>query len=64
MSSSPRRCVTICVGLPLDLAVLNLARGRDAGIPSLNAARRDFYDQTGDTWVKPYTSWADYVMHI
>ena len=32
------------VGTPLDLAVLNLARGRDTGIPSLNAARRDFYD--------------------
>ena len=33
------------VGLPLDLAVLNLARGRDTGIPSLNAARREFYKQ-------------------
>src|SRR5258705_13392657 len=52
------------VGLPLDLAVLNLTRGRDVGIPSLNAARRDFYDQTADTWVKPYTSWADFVLHI
>ena len=52
------------VGLPLDLAVLNLARGRDAGIPSLNAARREFYTQTGDTWVKPYTSWADLVQHL
>ena len=29
------------LGLPLDLPVLNLARGRDAGIPSLNAVRRD-----------------------
>jgi Ca2+-binding RTX toxin-like protein len=52
------------VGLPLDLAVLNLTRGRDAGIPSLNAARRDFYTQTGDSWVKPYTSWADFVEHL
>ena len=52
------------VGLPLDLAVLNPARGRDAGIPSLNAARRDFYTQTGDSWVKPYTSWADLVEHL
>src|SRR5262245_24858382 len=52
------------VGLPLDLAVLNLTRGRDAGIPSLNAARRDFYTQTGDSWVKPYTSWADLVQYL
>ena len=31
------------LGLPLDLASINLARGRDTGIPSLNAARADFY---------------------
>ena len=37
------------VGLPLDLAVLNIARGRDTGIPTLNEARREFYKQTGDT---------------
>ena len=52
------------VGLPLDLAVLNLARGRDTGIPTLNEARREFYKQTGDTWVKPYTSWADLVQSL
>ena len=52
------------LGTPLDLAVLNLARGRDTGIPTLNAARLDFYTQTGDTWVKPYASWADLVQHI
>ena len=52
------------LGTPLDLAVLNLARGRDTGIPSLNAARLDFYTQTGDSWVKPYTSWADLVQHM
>ena len=37
------------VGLPLDLAALNIARGRDTGIPSLNAARREFYEMTGDS---------------
>ena len=52
------------VGLPLDLAVLNIARGRDTGIPTLNEARREFYKQTGDTWVKPYTSWADLVQSL
>jgi hypothetical protein len=31
------------LGLPLDLATINLARGRDTGVPSLNAARADFY---------------------
>ena len=31
------------LGLPLDLPTINLARGRDAGVPSLNAARREFY---------------------
>ncbi len=52
------------VGLPLDLPAINIARGRDTGIPSLNAARRDFYEQTGDTELKPYTSWADLVQHL
>src|SRR5262245_12767288 len=52
------------LGLPLDLASINLARGRDTGIPSLNAARREFYTATGDANLKPYTSWADLVQHL
>ena len=52
------------LGLPLDLGAINLARGRDTGIPSLNAARREFFDGTGDSQLKPYTSWADFVQHI
>ncbi len=52
------------LGTPLDLPVLNITRGRDTGIPTLQAARRDFFKQTGDTWVKPYTSWADMVQHM
>jgi Ca2+-binding RTX toxin-like protein len=52
------------LGLPLDLPAINLARGRDTGVPSLNAARREFYGPTGDAELKPYTSWADFVQHI
>jgi len=52
------------LGLPLDLPAINLARGRDAGIPSLNSVRRTIYDQTGDSQLKPYTSWADLVQHL
>ncbi len=52
------------LGLPLDLPAINLARGRDAGIPTLNAVRHTIYDQTGDSQLKPYTSWADLVQHL
>src|SRR5215831_12462506 len=52
------------LGLPLDLGAINMARGRDTGIPSLNAARRGFYSDTGDSQLKPYTSWADFVQHM
>ncbi|GAM98288.1 hemolysin-type calcium-binding region [alpha proteobacterium U9-1i] len=52
------------LGLPLDLPAINIARGRDTGIPSLNEARRQFYNGTGDGQLKPYTSWADFVLHM
>ena len=46
VTSAPRNNL---LGLPLDLATINLARGRDAGVPSLNAARRDFFDIASNT---------------
>jgi len=52
------------LGLPLDLPTINLTRGRDTGVPSLNAARREFYEMTTDSQLKPYTSWLDLTQHL
>ena len=52
------------LGIPLDLAAINLARGRDVGTPSLNEAREKFFAATGDTLLKPYTSWADFALNL
>lgn len=52
------------VGLPLDLGAINIARGRDTGVPSLNEARRQFYEATNDTILKPYDSWYDFATNI
>src|SRR5262245_12132638 len=52
------------LGLPLDLPAINITRARDTGIPSLNAARAEFYHMTGDSQLTPYISWADFVQHL
>ncbi|RYE52234.1 MAG: heme peroxidase, partial [Rhizobiaceae bacterium] len=53
------------LGLPLDLATINLARGRDTGVPSLNAARANFYAATDEnSLLKPYESWVDFAGHL
>ncbi|MEQ1804305.1 MAG: peroxidase family protein [Burkholderiaceae bacterium] len=63
------------VGLPLDLAVLNMARARDTGVPSLNVARRMFYEDTannipgdpnnaGNPALKPYDNWVDFGLNL
>ncbi|WP_246529106.1 peroxidase family protein [Microvirga zambiensis] len=53
------------VGIPLDLAAINIARGRETGIPPLNEARRQFKEAAnGDTQLDPYTSWTDFALNL
>ena len=52
------------LGLPLDLATINLARGRDTGVAPLNEVRRQFFDATEDDRLAPYASWAEFGLGI
>lgn len=47
------------VGLPLDLAALNIARGRETRVPGLNAARAELSSTNGANLPR-YNSWTDF----
>ena len=48
------------LGLPLDLAALNIARGRDTGVPPLNLIRNQLFAQTSEAQLKAYANWTDF----
>ena len=52
------------LGLPLDLASLNMARARSEGIPSLNNVRKQIFAQTNDGQLRPYENWVDFGLNI
>ncbi|HEX3090822.1 MAG TPA: peroxidase family protein, partial [Ilumatobacteraceae bacterium] len=48
------------LGLPLDLAAINMTRARSEGIPSLNNVRKQLFAQTNDGQLTPYANWIDF----
>ncbi|WP_437581544.1 peroxidase family protein [Sorangium sp. So ce887] len=52
------------LGLPLDLAAINLTRGRSEGIPPLNAVRRQLYEISANSSLVPYESWKDFELGL
>ncbi|GLB68042.1 peroxidase family protein [Arthrobacter mangrovi] len=52
------------LGLPLDLAAINMARARETGVPSLNNLRKQLHAKTNDSQLTPYTSWTDFGLNI
>jgi Ca2+-binding RTX toxin-like protein len=52
------------LGLPLDLATINMTRAREAGIPPLNEVRRQIWKSTNDGQLAPYSSWLDFGQNL
>jgi Ca2+-binding RTX toxin-like protein len=52
------------LGLPLDLPAINIARGRDTGMPSLNQAREQLFAATGHSFLKPYANWTEFAVGL
>ena len=52
------------LGLPMDLAAINIARARETGIPRLNDLRAQITEATNDPAMAPYESWADFGQHL
>ncbi|MEE1619985.1 peroxidase family protein [Zafaria sp. J156] len=48
------------LGLPLDLATINMVRARETGTPGLQAARATIFAETRDPQLEPYESWEDF----
>lgn len=48
------------LGLPLDLATINMTRARSEGVPTLNNFRKELHAETNDGQLKPYTNWIDF----
>jgi Ca2+-binding RTX toxin-like protein len=59
------------LGQPLDLATINIARGRDVNLPTWNEFREQVYNQliqntnnTNGSALAPYANWADVIDHL